>query len=191
MNTFLAKSKTTDKTCFLVGDLNLNLIDYQSNAKVRNFVNLIFQHSLVPIVNKPTRVTKNNATLIDYIITNSFTDQENLTGILKTDISDHFPIFNISMKHGLDSNDKKVTIKKRIINADSIQEFRDILSEVDWGNLYSISNLNNVYKYFLKVFSGIYNLAFPVKRKTPQNPWMTKSLLKSSKPKRKLYDQFV
>ena len=37
-----AKSKTADKTCFLVGDLNLNLIDYQSNAKVRNFVNLIF-----------------------------------------------------------------------------------------------------------------------------------------------------
>ena len=26
LNTFLAKSKTTDKTCFLVGDLNLNLI---------------------------------------------------------------------------------------------------------------------------------------------------------------------
>ena len=61
-----------------------NIIDYQSNAKVKNFVNLIFQHSLVPIVNKPTRVTKNNATLIDYIITNSFNDQENLTGISKT-----------------------------------------------------------------------------------------------------------
>ena len=54
----LAKSKTTDKTYFLVGDLNLNLIDYRSNAKVRDFVNLIFQYSLVPIVNKPTRVTK-------------------------------------------------------------------------------------------------------------------------------------
>ena len=131
LNTFLANCKTTDKTCFLVGDLNLNLIDYQSNAKVRNFVNLIFQHSLVPILNKPTRVTKNNATLIDYIITNSFTDQENLTGILKRDISDHFPLFNISMKHGLDSNNKKVTIKKRIINAESIQEIRDILSEVN------------------------------------------------------------
>ena len=64
LNTFLAKSKTTDKTCFLVGDLNLNLINYKSHAKVRDFVNLIFQHSLVPIVNKPTRVTKNNATLL-------------------------------------------------------------------------------------------------------------------------------
>ena len=84
MNTFLAKYKTTDKTCFLLGDLNLNLIDYQSNAKARDFVNVIFQHSLVPIVSKLTRVTKNNATLIDYIITNSFTDQENLAVILKT-----------------------------------------------------------------------------------------------------------
>ena len=27
------------KTCFIVGDLNLNLIDYQRNAKVRDFVN--------------------------------------------------------------------------------------------------------------------------------------------------------
>ena len=65
-----AKSKTADKTCFLVGDLNLNLIDYQSNAKVRNFENLIFQHSLVPIVNKTTRVTK---TTQHSLITSSIT----------------------------------------------------------------------------------------------------------------------
>ena len=81
-------------------------------------------------------------------------DQENLTGILKTDISDHFPTFTISVKHRLDSSDKKVTIRKRIIKADSILEFRDILSEVDWGNLHSISTPNDAYEYFLKVFSG-------------------------------------
>ena len=64
MNIYLAKSKTTDKTFFLVVDLKLNLTNYQSNAKVIDFVNLIFQQ--VTIVNKPTRFTKNNATLIDY-----------------------------------------------------------------------------------------------------------------------------
>ena len=37
------------------------------------------------------------------------------------------------MKNGLDSNDKKITTEKRIINANLIQEFRDILSEVNWG----------------------------------------------------------
>ena len=98
------------------------------------------QHSLIPIVNKPSRITKNSLKLIHYIITNSFTDQENLTGVLKTDISDHLPIFTISMKHTLGSSNEKVTIRKRIINANSIQEFRDILSEVNWRKLYSISN---------------------------------------------------
>ena len=67
---------------------------------------------------------------------------------------------------------------------------------MDWGNLYSISNPNDAYEYFLKVFSGIYDLAIPlktfsVKKKTLQNPWMTKGLLKSSKRKQKLYEKFV
>ena len=53
LNKFLAKFKTADKTCFLVRVLDLNLIDYQFNATVKNFVNLIFQHSFFPIV-KPT-----------------------------------------------------------------------------------------------------------------------------------------
>ena len=100
-NRFLARSKNTDKTCILVGDLNLNLFDCQSNAKFRDFTNLVFQHSLVPTIKKPIRVAKNKATLTDYIITNSFIEQENLTGILKIDISDHFPIFTISVKHRL------------------------------------------------------------------------------------------
>ena len=100
------------------------------------------------------------------------------------------------MKHRFDSSDKKLTIRKRITNADSIQEFRDTLSKVDWGNLYLISNPNDAYECFLKVFSGIYDLAFPlktfsVKRKTLQNPWMTKGLLKSSKRKQKLYEKFM
>ena len=100
------------------------------------------------------------------------------------------------MKHRLDTSDEKVTIWKRIINADSIQEFKDILSEVDWGNLYSTSNPKDTYEYFLKVISGIYDLALPlntisVKRKTLQNTWMTKGLLKSSKRKQKLYEKLL
>ena len=111
LNTSLAR-----KTCFLVGDLNLYLIDYQPNAKVRDLIiqNKIIQHSLVPIVNKPTRVTKNNATLDDYIIANSFTDQENLTGILNTEISDHFPIFTISMKHRIKKESNNCRLNSRI-----------------------------------------------------------------------------
>ena len=59
MNTFLPKLKTTDKEFFLARDLNLNLVDYQSNEKGGYFVNLIFRHSLVSITTKPTRFKKN------------------------------------------------------------------------------------------------------------------------------------
>ena len=202
MNTFLSKSKTFDKTCFLVGDLNLNLIDYQSDAKVRDFVNLIFQYSWVPTVNKPSRVTKNNATLIDYIISNSINDQENLTGILKTDIFWSFSNFYYFYETDLILAIKKVTIRERERERVREREWQmqarfknsDILFEVDCGNLYSISNPNDGYKYFLKVFLGLY-LAFLSKlsglKEKLKNPWMTKGLLKSSKQKQKLYKKFM
>ena len=202
MNTFLSKSKTFGKTCFLVGDLNLNLIDYQSDAKVRDFVNLIFQYSLVPTVNKPSRVTKNNATLIDYIISNSINDQENLTGILKTDIFWSFSNFYYFYETDLILAIKKVTIRERERERVREREWQmqarfknsDILFEVDCGNLYSISNPNDGYKYFLKVFLGLY-LAFLSKlsglKEKLKNPWMTKGLLKSSKQKQKLYKKFM
>ena len=38
---------------------------------IQSFVNLVFRHDLIPIVNKPTRVTWNTATAIDHIIANS------------------------------------------------------------------------------------------------------------------------
>ena len=105
-------SSVTKALCVEVINRKSKPNDYQStktekDEKDRDFVNLILQGSLVPIVKKPFRVTKNNTTLIDYVITNSFTDQEDLTGILKIDISDNFPIFTISMKHRLYSSNKQ------------------------------------------------------------------------------------
>ena len=36
-------------------DFNLNLLGYNNYKKVQNFVNLIYQNSMIPIVNKPTK----------------------------------------------------------------------------------------------------------------------------------------
>ena len=50
------------------GDFNLNVLDYNKNEKVTKFLNLTFEHGLVPVISKPTRVTKNTATAIDHIV---------------------------------------------------------------------------------------------------------------------------
>ena len=67
----LSKREITNKELVLVGDFNINVLDFNESKMVQNFVNLMFRHGLIPTINKPTRVTRNTATAIDHIITNS------------------------------------------------------------------------------------------------------------------------
>ena len=72
----------------------------------------------------------------------------------------------------------------------------EILNAVNWKHLYSLTDANLAYEYFLRTFHGLYNHAFPIKEvslklKTVFNPGMTKRLQKSSKRKRNLYDKFL
>ena len=47
---------------------------------------------MIPTINKPTRVTIKTATTIDHIVTNSFVENTFKTAIIKSHVSDHFPI---------------------------------------------------------------------------------------------------
>ena len=85
--------KNQEKPLFLVGDLNINSLDYSINTNVRDFFNLIFQNGIFPLINRPTRVTKSSATIIDHVLTNTIIDSEVQSGIIKTDISDHFAVW--------------------------------------------------------------------------------------------------
>ena len=110
---FLHKSK--NKKSYLVGYLNLNLLDRKTNTKIKDYLNLTFQNFLIPAINKPTRITKTNATLIDHILTNDFVNTNSSTGIVKSDILDHFPIL-IASAQFFNNIQNKTTIKKREIN---------------------------------------------------------------------------
>ena len=89
----ISKWEITNKELFLVGEFNINVLDFNERKMVQNFVDLMFQHGLIPTINKPTRVTRNTATAIDHIITNSVKTAVFKKDIIITDISDHFLIF--------------------------------------------------------------------------------------------------
>ena len=116
---FTNKAKNNGKYLFIVGYLNLNLLDHSTNSKVKEYLNIVFQNLLIPMISKATRVSNSNATIIDHILTNSFLNTDYFTGIVKTDISDHFPIFFISNKK-FSENAKHIAIRKRVINEESI-----------------------------------------------------------------------
>ena len=198
LKTVFSKLKHSNKKLYLTGDFNLNLLDYTTNTKVKTFVNLLFQHGLIPLINKPTRVTRRTATVIDLIITNQFDNSSLTTGIIKTQIADHFLIFLVSKDININVENNKSTIVKRRINDITIQTFKNLLKEMDWELVYQTENANEAYKVFLKLFIKQYEKAFPkveIKIKTKSlsllSPWMTKGLLKSSKKKQKLYEKVL
>ena len=57
------------------------------------------------------------------------------TGIIKTDISDHFPIFLVTNTPNIDEYPNTTTIYKRYINTETIQYFRSLLHEMIWEEL--------------------------------------------------------
>ena len=89
--------KTERKTCYLLGDFNINLINCGSHVDTKDFLNNMFSHSFYPVISKPTRITEYSATLIDNIFCNlQSVSKETYNGLIYTDISDHLHIFTIA-----------------------------------------------------------------------------------------------
>ena len=108
----------------MADDFNMNLLDFKQNKKVQNFLNIMFGHSMMPVINKPTRVTKNTATAIDHIFINSVTTTKFKTGIIKSDISDHFPIFFVADYNIHIKETKERFIFRRDLSDNSVEKFQ-------------------------------------------------------------------
>ena len=70
------------KHVMLAGYFNMNVLEYEYNKKAKRFFNVMCQRNLVLTINKSRRIGRNS-------------DFE--TAILKTDVTDHFPVV-ITMK---------------------------------------------------------------------------------------------
>ena len=82
------------KMCHILGDFNINLFKSETHSPTEDFLNQLYSSYFYPTISKPTRITDKSATLIDNIQFNSL-NYETKTGILFTEISDHFPVFQI------------------------------------------------------------------------------------------------
>ena len=70
----LSKNNATKIEVILTGDFTINLLDFDKNQRVQSFVTLIFRFGMIPMANKPARVTRHTATAIDHVFTNTIMD---------------------------------------------------------------------------------------------------------------------
>ena len=186
--------KSENKSSYLLGDYNLNLINAENHDPTQEFLDLMYSYALFPCITKPTRVTINSATLIDNIFCNSLHKKSQVfTGILYTDISDHFPLFYIDYSN--QSVTSKKHIKRRMYSQANMLSFSDKIRDHDWTNVYSQNDPQTAYTCFFNDYRHMYDESFPSKTliqgyKT-RKPWLTEGMKESIKKKNKMYRAYI
>ena len=71
----------------------MNCLKYHENAKTKQFHVNIFEKGATPIINHSTRISEHSASLTDNILTTDIFNNSLKKGIIKSDVSDHFPMF--------------------------------------------------------------------------------------------------
>ena len=86
------------KQVFLLGDFNVNLLDYNDHQPTNDFLDSLASNSFIPYILLPTRTTSHSKTPIDNIFSN-FISPEIISGNITATISDHLPQFSLVPKN--------------------------------------------------------------------------------------------
>ena len=77
---------------FICGDFNFDLSEIFQNETVDNFLNLFTSFGFFPLVTRTTRYCDSKLSLLDNIFCNDIGNVSN-SGLVLSDLSDHFPVF--------------------------------------------------------------------------------------------------
>ena len=178
----------------ITGDLNLDLLKYQSHEKTTQYLDLMLSHTLSPMITKPTRIKHTSATLIDHIFT-KITDSHG--GILLTELSgshgftDHYPVFVVIEKGKSEKKTNKTTTR-RYFTRQGHKTRRDGLKKENWEDLYQETDPNVIYEEFQARYIKHYEAGLTTKTtnvngsKVPKQPWMTHGILKKIRKRDRL-----
>ncbi len=165
------------------GDFNINLLDIDSDL-VSDFLNNLHSLSLHPVISLPTRVSGSSSTIIDNFICD-FSFLPLCSSVIKIDLSDHY-LIEINLPVSIPT----VYRFRRNLCIKNKAKFSSKLLGANWSQLYSLTDTNTAFNYFLRKFKRIYNKCFPFERTVTarkRNPWLTPAILKSIRYKNNLF----
>lgn len=173
----LGNQMLRNKSCILLGDLNVNLLN-GNDPDVSNLISCLRAYHFLPVITKPTRFSDhtNSATLLDHIWINSFHRYN--SGIIMSDLTDHLPTFlNIFSASNISDSKEKIEIKFRLFNNESKTKFSDDLLAFDWNSIRT-SDMESYMSGFINKLNEIFCNCFPLKSKFVSernyfNPWVT------------------
>ena len=198
LNKLLENISREEKSIFLLGGFNVNLLNYNEHNQTYKFLDSLASNSFIPLILQPTRITSHSNTLIDNIFSDVF-DPDIVSRNLTATISDLLPQFSIipNMFGNIIGNKSK--IYERDWSKFGRENFIPDYFSVEWKDLLKIDELNadNSTKTYLDKINILLDTYEPLKRinkyklKFKSKPWITLGSQKSISVKSKLLTNYI
>ena len=145
-------------------------------------------------ISKPTRINVHSSTLIDNIFSNAFT-KKITGGLLCSEVSDHLPIFVIC-EHEISQLKPLNNIMYRKETPHNIELLKQNLAVEEWVDVYNVNDVNIAHEIFNNKLQTYYdsNIHLAKVKRTnnkPNNPWITKGILKSIQTRNRMYKTYI
>lgn len=149
----------------VAGDFNFNFLSPNDSAPL---VDLMLSHRLLKTVQVATRITATSQTSLDNIFTNLC--HENIR-VVETGMSDHMAIY-LSLAIPKIRSNKNYPGEGRKINSSTLKCLNEILSTINWQNIYDLHETDVMFESFIQRFQSALDLACPFTtfRKNKQMP---------------------
>ena len=180
----------------LMGNFNICLLHENKHSEA--FRNTMQSNSLFPTILEPTRVTTVNRegqsvvteSLIDNIYVNDSLSYK--SGIIYSNISDHYPIFISIPNSSKIINTDVLQIKFRLIDDFRIRKFKSVFMNNSFiQDIMHMESAEAAFATFFNTFNQLYDKYFPiitknVTKKTLLKPWITNMMIEQIKHKHNL-----
>ena len=112
-------------------DHNYDLLKSTEHKKTQQFLDTLLNQELFPTITRPTRITKQSATLIDNVFVSLNLHKKFESLILINDMSDHLPTLTLLRQTKL-KNTNPLIFKSRNLTDKKIKQINQSLYKIDW-----------------------------------------------------------
>ena len=195
-NVFARLIKKVRKSCcdVIIGlDHNLDLLKSHIHEPMNEFVEKLLELGLLPVITRPTRITKSTATLIDNIIVDHKHREFVNSSVIIDDTSDHLPCVSI-VKDVLMSNRSKIKMGSRDLREKNRKRLKEGLMNIEWksytNDTMDVNTISD--RIHGKIVDEIERFCPRTERvinysKLRREPWLSAGLMTSIKKAKRLY----
>lgn len=173
----LAEILISSDNVFCLGDFNLNYLN-KSTVEFKYLETLLESFSLTQIIKKPTRVTQESSTLIDYILVNKPNIILRSNVVNMAQFSDHHLIYCLVDMPVVRNNNPKSIIVRDMKNI-NLEIFEMDARNIDWYRVEEFESIDDKVSFLNAKILQLFNFHAPERKiriTKKLNPWITPNI---------------